>query len=131
TALPGAVVTAEGADGDLVHGFAFRLLWDEEGASVLRPIGAIIARPGPLPRQPERPSLLIGPEQHRAKRRPENRAVDLKCDVIAGTLANPLPRAADLGTLLIVEMDAVIGRAIGLGRIERDKHDCLVDAEQP
>jgi len=48
-------------------------------------------RAGALPRQPERPPIVIGAEQHRPERRREKRAVDLQRDIVAGTFAEPMP----------------------------------------
>src|SRR5690606_37301512 len=91
----------------------------------------ILTRPWPLPCEPEGAPLVVGLEQRRAKQCREKRTVDLQRDVVAGASAATFPRPADVGAVLVVELDAIGRRVLAVARLNGDKNDCLVDAEQP
>jgi hypothetical protein len=69
---------------------------------------------------------VVVAEQVGADRLRQGGIVDQQRDIFARPLAGAFPAGADLRAVVIAEMNAIVGRVLGIGRLGRNDGDFLV-----
>src|SRR6266849_3802553 len=94
----------------------------------------LIAAGGANPQQIECSSRLIGLEQIGADRLPKAGIVKLQGDIVACLLPGAFPASsnlrADLGAIVIAEMDAIVRRALRISLVDRKQNQFGIECER-
>ena len=79
----------------------------------------------------QRPSRLIvaGLEQVGTDRLQEGGIVNEQRDIVARFLADAFPGGVDLRSIVIAEMNAIVGRVLGVGMLGGNEHQFGIDRE--
>src|SRR5216683_8291242 len=87
-----------------------------------------------IPQQIECRSLVVGLEQIGADRLPEAGIVKLQGDIIARLLPAAFPARsnlrADLGAIVIAEMDAIVRRVLRISLVDRNQNEFGIERER-
>ena len=94
----------------------------------------LIAARRAIPQQIECRSRVIGLEQIGANRLPEAGIVKLQGDIIARLLPAAFPACsnlrADLGAIVIAEMDAIVRRVLRISLVDRNQNQFRIERER-